>query len=462
MRQPTLFEVITLEGAHIGEESRRLERKYASRMREELHLGSLVSYVGNRDVPLLRLYRYKEAFAFRFVDDWLDRFGAGPEDYVFDPFCGMGTTLLAASLRGVPAIGIDRLPIAAFIAQTLPAFFAVSPGELWATFERLSHIVPEVEPADVAMDVAIMRVAFSPETLDHLRRWKAAIDMLDSPQREIFLLLFFSILEPCSYTSKDGQFLRLRRTKKTASPEEALAAKVMEAERDLLRIRELEWKKPSPELWNALLGDTRYLDSVPFLRPPTIIITSPPYANRYDYTRTYSLELCFHFVRNFEELRALHHSLLRSHIEARLADSERPPHPAVQEIVEILQRQRQELNNPKIPDMLTAYFVDMQRAIREWRQVLAPGARAALVVDNVRFAGYLLPVDLILSDIAEAEGFQTEEIVVARYKGNSSQQMGRFGRVPVRESVVVWRKTLLRSRFCLCRVPPSPNGQKRT
>ncbi|MEN3002358.1 MAG: modification methylase, partial [Armatimonadota bacterium] len=57
----------------------------------------------------------------------------------------------------------------------------------------------------------------------------------------------------------------------------------------------------------------------------------------------------------------------------------------------------------------------------------------------VRFDGEVLPVDLILSEMAEREGFAVEAIWIARYKGNSSQQMGRYGRLPVRESVLLWR-----------------------
>lgn len=258
-----------------------------------------------------------------------------------------------------------------------------------------------------------------------------------APGAEIYL--FFSVLEPCSYTSKDGQFLRLKRDKRLADPEEALAGKVQQAERDVRWIRELG-RDDAFLSFRVVLGDTRRLDDVPFERPPTVIITSSPYANRYDYTRTYSLELCFHFVRNFAELRELRHSLIRSHIEARLAPAEEAPHPAVQELVDFLRSRGKVLNNPRIPDMLTAYFVDMQKAIREWRRVLAPSARVAMVVDSVRFEGQMLPVDPILSEMAEEEGFTVEEIVVARYKGNSSQQMGRYGRVPVRESIVVWRK----------------------
>lgn len=436
MRQRVLFEGESVYG---GAEARRLEQKYASRMREAPRMGPLVSYVGNKEVPLLRLYRYKEAFAFRFVDEWISHFGAGREDTIFDPFCGMGTTLLAASCRGIPAIGIDRLPVAVFIARTLPLFFQVRPGELTEIFEHLRHIAPSAEPAPVAMDVAIMGLAFPTDTLLALCQWKTAIDRLEPPFQDIFLLLFFSVMEPCSYTSKDGQFLRLRREKRPADPEEALAGKVREAEQDIQRIRELGWDTTFLP-FQVILGDTRRLDDVPFERPPTAIITSPPYANRYDYTRTYSLELCFHFVQNFAELRALRHSMLRSHIEARLLPAEDAPHPAVREMVDFLRACGRALNNPRIPDMLTAYFVDMQKAIREWKRALATSAWIAMVVDNVRFEGWMLPVDLILSEMAEEEGFTVKEIVVARYKGNSSQQMGRYGRVPVRESVVVWKK----------------------
>lgn len=435
MIQTVLFEVQT---DFVGSEVRRLEQKYARKLRENLRLGRTVSYGGNKDIPLLRLYRYKEAFAFSFVDEWIDHFGLTADDYILDPFCGMGTTLLAASCRSIPSIGIDRLPVAVFIAQTLPLFFRVQPGVLLQTFERLKQVVPHTEPAPLATDVAIMGVAFPEETLSTLRRWKAAIDNLENPLRDIFLLLFFAILEPCSYTSKDGQFLRLKRNKRPARPEEALAGKVLAAEQDLQRLREIGWDRAFRP-FTAILGDARRLAGIPFQRPPTAIITSPPYANRYDYTRTYSLELCFHFVRDFSELRALRHSLLRSHIESQLAADEEAPHPAVRQMVDYLRDHRGNLNNPRIPDMLTGYFVDMQKTIREWRRVLAPEAQVAMVVDNVRFEGQLLPVDLILSEMAEEEGFIVEEILVARYKGNSSQQMSRYGRVPVRESVVIWR-----------------------
>jgi site-specific DNA-methyltransferase (cytosine-N4-specific) len=418
-----------------------LEKKYAGRLREELSLSRLVSYVGNRNIPFLRLYRYKEAFAFEFVREFLRRFRLTREDYAFDPFAGMGTTPFACWLEGIPSVGLDRLPIAVFVANALLRLPSLRPGQLSKRYLALEKHVASAEPAEIALDVPIMSLAFDPGILTRLRRWKRLIDDLEEPEQSALLLLFFAILENCSHTSKDGQFLRLTSSKKGTDPDEALRRKVAEAEDDLNRFSQglvADLERVEERLPRVFLGDAREPQEAVFARPLSAIITSPPYANRYDYTRTYSLELCFHFVKNFQELRSLRHSVLRSHIEARTLAHEEPPHPAVAEVIASLQSH--ELNNPRIPFMLLGYFVDMAKVIAAWGKRMASGGQVAMVVDNVRFQGEHVPVDLILCELAEAEEFETHEILISRYKGNSSQQMGKYGRMPVRESVVVWRK----------------------
>ncbi|MFQ5842779.1 MAG: DNA methyltransferase [Thermodesulfobacteriota bacterium] len=421
-------------------ERARMEQKYGHLMKEELYLSNLVSYMGNRNIPLLRLYKYKEAFSFPFVRDFLRRLGITSNDYVFDPFAGMGTTLFASMLYGIPSIGVDKLPVATFVAETIPKFLSIRRGELTSALENLRNDVSMILPAPVAIDVPIMELAFNRETILRLRQWKAAIDRLESPLKEVFLLLFFAILEETSYTSKDGQFLRLIKDKKVSDPDEALSRKVSESEEDIARVK---WFVQNINgsidcLPKVFHGDATDLRDIPFDKPPTAVITSPPYANRYDYTRSYCLELCFHFVTCFEELKEIRFGIIRSHIESKVSDAEKPPHPVVGEVVECLSAKK--LNNPRIPYMLTGYFIDMEKAINEWSRVLAPDAKVAMVVDNVRFEGELVPVDLVLTEIAEEAGFETKEIVISRYKGNSSQQMKKYGRVPVRESVVIWRK----------------------
>ena len=214
-----------------------------------------------------------------------------------------------------------------------------------------------------------------------------------------------------------------------------------QAEEDLGRLQWFFTKLNShlEYLPQSLEGDALDLTNIPFKKRPTCLICSPPYLNRYDYSRSYCLELCFHFVKNFEELKKIRFSILRSHIESKTEQGEKPTHSAILEVLEALKRK--ELNNPRIPYMITGYFNDMEKAIKEWGRVLAPDAYVAMVVDNVRFEGELIPVDLILSDMARNNGFNIEKILVTRYKGNSSQQMAKYGRVPVRESVAIWRRS---------------------
>ena len=396
--------------------------------------------LGIREFLSFVFFRYKEAFALEFVERFLDYFGATDQDTVFDPFAGIGTTLFGCRVRGIPSVGVDRLPVANFVSNALLDLFSITPGSIIGAFGKLKKVVDDCAPAEIASDVRLIAAAYDEPVLHRLQQWKTALNLLDGPIHRVLRLLLLSILTDASYASNDGQFVRINRAKVIQWPDIALGERVTRAEEDLALAR-FRWPRevftdsPATEF---VMGDTRLLEGQLIGIQPNILITSPPYPNRYDYTRSYCLELCFDFVKDFDGLRDLRHQVLRSHIESKSLDSDIPVHPALAEVVDNLRSKP--LNNSRIPHMLIAYFVDMEKAIAEWARILARGSQVAMVVDNVRFEGELIPVDLILSEMAATQGFTTREVIVTRYKGNSSQQMGKYGRVPVRESVVVWDK----------------------
>lgn len=90
--------------------------------------------------------------------------------------------------------------------------------------------------------------------------------------------------------------------------------------------------------------------------------------------------------------------------------------------------------------MIAGYFEDMNEVLREMWRVCKSGAQLAFVVGNTRWGGIVIPVDHLLMQQAEAIGFVPKKILVTRYKGNSPQQMRKFGRIPVRESVIIFSK----------------------
>jgi DNA modification methylase len=184
------------------------------------------------------------------------------------------------------------------------------------------------------------------------------------------------------------------------------------------------------------------------------VITSPPYCNRYDYTRTYALELAVLGVGE-QELIKLRQQMLSCTVENRAKDllamnarwAEAIAAANEQELLQTIlkyleeQKARGALNNQGIPRMVRGYFYEMACVVAECARVLKKGAPLFLVNDNVRYAGASISVDLILSAIAERLGLVVENILaLPGGKGNSSQQMGEHGREPLRKCLYVWRK----------------------
>jgi hypothetical protein len=94
-------------------------------------------------------------------------------------------------------------------------------------------------------------------------------------------------------------------------------------------------------------------------------------------------------------------------------------------------------NDRRIPQMIRGYIEDMFLVMQNIANNLKPNGYVALVVGNTQFSGVMIPVDQILASIGKSVGLIPEEIIVARWRGNSAQQMGTYGRSPARESVVI-------------------------
>jgi site-specific DNA-methyltransferase (cytosine-N4-specific) len=116
---------------------------------------------------------------------------------------------------------------------------------------------------------------------------------------------------------------------------------------------------------------------------------------------------------------------------------------ALAEINEALaaRQQRGEVNNRGILTMINQYFTELTFVFAELYRVCRPGAAVIFVNDNVRYAGEVIPVDTLSTNLAEQVGFKPHKIyVLPQRKGNSSQQMGKFGREALRKSITVWKK----------------------
>ncbi len=90
--------------------------------------------------------------------------------------------------------------------------------------------------------------------------------------------------------------------------------------------------------------------------------------------------------------------------------------------------------------MLDGHFLDLYLDLREVRRVCKRKARLAFVVGNAQYRGLPIVVNELTAEVGEQAGMKCEKLLDARYRGNSAQQMGQYGRSPSRESVVVFRR----------------------
>ncbi|MGL4502679.1 MAG: site-specific DNA-methyltransferase, partial [Planktothrix sp.] len=277
------------------------------------------------------------------------------------------------------------------------------------------------------------------------------------------------VLEEVSYTRKDGQYLRWdyrsnhqqgkTHFNKGEIPnfETAIINKLDEIIQDIQPpSQQLEMFSGNPDKGSLKLYNGSCLDILPGL-PENVydaVITSPPYCNRYDYTRTYALELALLGV-NEEELVQLRQQMLSCTVENKAKDLLKinpdwktainitDNQDLLQSILNYLEEQKAQglLNNKGITRMIRGYFYEMACVIQECGRVMKPDTYLIMVNDNVRYAGISISVDLILSKIAEDLGFYVENILVLpNGKGNSSQQMGLHGREVLRKCIYIWRK----------------------
>jgi len=425
--------------------------------------------------PGYRWFKFKEGYSSSLVKYTLKKLGINPKKSL-DPFAGSGTTLFVASEMGNEGTGIELLPISAEIIEIRKYLAGSKSKKALALIDKWLAEKPwqKHKKKKPLNHLRITDGAFPAANKDLLERYIALLDTVRDPElRRVMRFVALCVLEEISYTRKDGQYLRWdKRSERRQGSKpfdkgeikdfnHAVVAKMATMKADLENydahtLFKVDFAKADAAKVNVLNGSC--LEILPQLPSGShdFLMTSPPYCNRYDYTRTYALELA---LLGIDEtgIRDLRQKMLSATVENRDKPELRSFFPktfekasaafdhqiALSKILKYLESQKQKglLNNPGIFRMVKNYFFEMALVIFESGRILKKGSYFVMVNDNVRYAGINIPVDLILSEFAEKAGFEVEKIwVLPRGKGNSSQQMGNYGREEMRKCVYVWRK----------------------
>lgn len=407
-------------------------------------------------------YRFVLSFPPHLVREYVERFGIDRNSLVLDPFCGTGTVLVECKKLGIPSVGIEANPLAQFASST-KVDWSPDPDGLdehaeavarAARAELASQGVPDDPPFDrVAPDDSVPLWTLPPEShalllsnsisprplhkalvlLDHIDRLQA------SPfSRHERLALAKTAVSSFS-NLQFGPEVGVGQPKYDAPVIALWLAAVQAMGRDLREVQSLPETSAT-----AHLADARKVAHIVEPRSIDAVITSPPYPNEKDYTRTTRLEsVLLGFIRDKADLRRLKQDLVRSNTRGVYVqdDDDRwvEGNPEIQRIAEAIEARRIELNKTSGFERAYArvtrlYFGGMARHLAELRQVLRPGARLAYVVgDQASYLRVMIRTGQLLAEIGQSLGYELEGIDLFRTR------LATATREQLREEVVILR-----------------------
>lgn len=427
----------------------RLEQEFPVVYPESEHATytSLLNYSDDLDKPFQRWYRYKEGFSVELVQHLIREYVKRKKGKILDPFSGSGSTLLAARDMGYESVGFEVNPFSYFLSKCKLDVYERRvidrykecyenilrrAGEIYGNREEVLYQLPKLSISAKVFSEEMERYYM---TVGSLIKDLAHETKAQRQVKDLLKLGWLACLEPLCNYRKAGNGLKYRRYVKprVVTVEDASIALLEEYQNiyiDLLKNRKSEAAKIYPDSCLSMsekLGE----ESVEG------IIFSPPYANCFDYTEIYKLELWFGgFVRDYEDLKKLRKNSLHSHLNGDLSAAATGKSAVLEELLKELEGKK--LWDKKIPQMLRLYYDDMFAVLDQSYKVLKKKGFCCIVVGNSAYGGVIFPADLILAEYAASIGFTVDKIEVDRYIITSSQQYeitketGKY----LRESVV--------------------------
>src|SRR3989338_371824 len=410
-----------------------------------------INRLAKGDAPIHRWYRFVLSFPAHVVREYIDEFKQENESFVLDPFCGTGTALVESKKNDKPSIGIESHPMTHF-ASGVKTTWNIGPED----FRK--------EANAIATD-ASKEIKYKGELLT-LSTEQSELLLKDSicpmPLHQLIVLRNV-ICENASLKIRDHLLLALAKTAVAKAsnlhfgPEVGVRGRKESVDVIAGWLEDIEDMSNDLEEFNGystapthiIRGDSREPDFGHITENNKIglVITSPPYPNEKDYTRTTRLEsVLLGFINNRDQLREVKRGLIRSNTRTIYkGDDDRL---AIEHLVkiktlaEVIENRRKELGKTsgfekQYHKVVLEYFGGMARHLAALRPHLKKGAHLAYVVgDQASFFRVMIRTGDILKEIALELGY--EHVRTDLFRERISTATGDF----LREEVLIlkWSK----------------------
>lgn len=395
---------------------------------------ALTTYQDGKVTAFQRWFHFKEAFSPEFVSAAIASLGYRPT-HVIDPFGGSGTSAITSQLLSIDATTVEVNP---FLADVIKAKLSPLTGEKLlsaaADFQALLQDTPADLsrfanlPATFIEDEGKDRWIFPHEVARRLTQYLTCIEAIGEVDvQRFFRVVLGAVLVDCSNVYVNGKGRRYRGAWRLNQPtpeklDMHFGRQFNTSFEDVIRFEH----RPRSQVI-VINGDARTaLQRVQ--KMADLIVFSPPYPNSFDYTDIYNVELwVLGYIGTSADNMALRNQTLRSHVQIR-RDFEGPKHRSKKlgSVLNTLESRRELLWDSNIPEMVGAYFRDLELVLEQCQRLLARTGRVMMVVGDSRYADVRIEVAAILAELARSMGFGRVTTREVRQMRASAQQGGNF------------------------------------
>jgi DNA modification methylase len=438
------------------------------------------------DAPIHSWYRFVLSYPPHLVREYLKTLEADPvRDWVLDPFCGTATTPVEARLQGFSSISVDANPISV-LATRVKLSWDIDLDKARSRLDDVLELatvclqrsglspVAEVDRQlglfdayifkTTADDVGLAETGFDPDDLLPPRA-SALIPRGFISRKPLLrvLALRYAIEQVIIHQEiRDFMALGLANTivkfagnigfgpeiyrRPPVEDADVLGGFVSIIKRMIsdLQITRREQQQPSPPAI-VFQDDARLLSSLENCPPIGIVITSPPYPNEKDYTRSTRLEsVLLGFIKTKQDLRAIKSGLLRSNTRNVFARDDDGIYikdiPSITRVADRIEEKRLQLGKTSGFERMyhrvtRLYFGGMYRHLAMLLPNLRPGARCAYVVgDQMSYFRIHIRTARLLADVAIKAGYEVEGIELWRTRRSTTT------RQDLEENVLILRR----------------------
>ncbi|UZR93135.1 hypothetical protein [Chondrinema litorale] len=375
------------------------------------------TFVDNMKLPIHGWFRYTAGFSAEWVTSVFNKFPNAKN--ILDPFVGSGTVLLEGLFNGKKTYGVEAHTLVHKIAEA---------KLLWNTdIERLQNEAIGLLKKAAAIKLEkrdypkLLSKCYPPGTLEDLFKLKQAWleTKMSDESRKLTWFIITSILRVSSPVgTAQWQYILPNKSKsKVLEPYIAFENKLNAITSDM----ELVQRKKLP-LGTAKLfkGDSRNLSEIQS-NSIDLVITSPPYANNYDYADATRLELTFwEEIDNWGELQNLvkndiiractqHVAHIRNDVDEYFSSScLKPIRDELKVKFDLLAETRLHHGGKKNYHLMAlAYFKDLAETFIALRRVCKDDSNLCFVIGDSAPYGIYLPVDQWLGKLAVGAGFNS-------------------------------------------------------